>query len=222
MTAAPPGLGTYWRIGYHAGPTGYTPWELYAFNHRFDDRSRRFRTLYVAELPETCLREVLADYRPNLVAQQRHIERFGPEAAEDFAPNPITAQWRRQHVLVSVDLHLDGPLLDLIDLATRLEIEKRHLGLLREYDLEHLDLHEITTQRRVITQTIAAAAYDRGISAVRFPSRLDGGVYVALFEERGSVTVNAAPIALTDPPPEPLVAVATAWDLTMEPAAAAG
>jgi hypothetical protein len=93
-------LGPYWRIDYHADPTGYTPWELYASNHRFDDPSRRFRTLYVAELPETCLREVPADYRPNLAAQQRHIERFGPEAAEDFAPHPITAQWRRQHVLV--------------------------------------------------------------------------------------------------------------------------
>jgi hypothetical protein len=94
-------LGPFWRIGYHTDPTGYTPWELYAFNHRFDDLSHRFRTLYVAESPETCLREVLADYRPNLAARQRHIERFGPEAAEDFAPNPITAQWRRQHVLVS-------------------------------------------------------------------------------------------------------------------------
>ena len=111
MTAALPVLGPYWRIGYHADPTGYTPWELYASNHRFDDPSRRFRTLYVAELPETCLREVLADYRPNLAAQQRHIERFGPEAAKDFAPHPITAQWRRQHVLVSVDQSRPGALI---------------------------------------------------------------------------------------------------------------
>ena len=74
-------LGALWRVGYYAAPLGYTPWQLYQFNHRFDDTRRRFRTLYCAQSPETCLREVLADFRPNLAAMRRHVERYGPEAA---------------------------------------------------------------------------------------------------------------------------------------------
>jgi hypothetical protein len=147
---------TLWRVGYHADPLAFTPPELYAFNHRFDDLHHRFRTLYCAEFPETALREVLADFRPNLAAQRRHIERYGPEAAQDFVAEPVTAQWRSQHVLVPVTLQLDGPLIDLTDVPTRQEVEDRHLDLLLEYGLQHLDLPEITTRRRPITQTIAA------------------------------------------------------------------
>jgi hypothetical protein len=204
-------------VGYHSDPVGFTPREIYAFNHRFDDSRRRFRTLYCAELPETCLREVLADFRPNLAAMRRHVERYGPAAAEDFAPAPVTAQWRRQHVLVSVAVRLDGPLIDLTDVPTRQSIENRHVDLLVEHGLLHLDLHEITTHRRVVTQTIAADLFDRGVGAVRFPSRLDGTACIAVFEGRGSARLAGGPIALTDPAPEPLRAVADEWQLELEP-----
>ena len=117
MTKAGPAL--LWRVGYHANPLGFTPRELYNFSHRFDDIQHRFRTLYLADLPETCLREVLADFRPNLGAKLRHIERYGPEAAEDFALEPVTASWRRQHVLVHALLSLDGPMIELTDGAVR-------------------------------------------------------------------------------------------------------
>jgi hypothetical protein len=207
-----------WRVGYHLDPLGFTPRELYGFNHRFDDIQRRFRTLYFAELPETCLREVLADFRPNLVARQRHIERYGPEAAEDFADTPVTARWRLQHVLVAALVHLDGPMIDLNDVATRQEIEDRHAELLLEYGLQHLDLHEITTSRRPVTQTIAAELFDRGAAAIRFPSRLDGNACVALFEGRGGPTTTEAPITLTDPPPQQLINVTAPWGLLLEPA----
>jgi RES domain len=213
---------TLWRVGYYADPLGFTPLELYQFSHRFDDIRRRFRTLYCAESPETCLREVLADFRPNLAALRRHVERYGPEAAEDFTAAPVTARWRAQHVLVPVVLRLEGPLIDLTDLPTRREIEERHIELLVEYGMDHLDLHEITTSRRVITQTIAADLFDRGASAVRFPSRLDGQACVAVFEKRGTVEAAGDPIALTDPPPEPLTKVTAPWGLALEPAPTAG
>jgi len=207
---------TLWRVGYHLDPTAFTPRDLYGYNHRFDDAQKRFRTLYLAAQPETALREVLADFRPNLAAQQRHVERFGPEAAADFAPEPVTAQWRRQHVLVAAELELDGPLVDLTDLATRQEIELRHVELLVAHGLDHLDLHEITTKRRAVTQTIAADLYDRGGAAVRFPSRLDSLACIALFEDRGEVHAAGDPVALTDPPPIPLEAVTHAWGLKLE------
>jgi hypothetical protein len=78
--------------------------------------------------------------------------------------------------------------------------ERRQLvdltDLLVEHGLKHLDLHEITTSRRVVTQTIAADLFDRGASAVRFPSRRDGGACVALFEGRGTVAATDDVIAL--------------------------
>lgn len=79
----------------------FAPLEVYEFSHRFDDLHRRFRTLYCAERPETCLREVLADFRPNMAARHRHVERYGADAADDFAAEPVTARWRSQHVLGS-------------------------------------------------------------------------------------------------------------------------
>jgi hypothetical protein len=184
-----------WRVGYHADPLGFTPRELYEFSHRFDDIHRRFRTLYCAELAETCLREVLADFRPNLGALSRYVERYGPEAAQDFMKQPVTAQWRRQHVLIAALLRPDGPLIDLTDVPTRQRIEDRHAELLLEYDLPHLDLHEITTSRRPVTHTIAADLYDQGASAVRFASRLDGNACIALFEGRGAISSAGDPIA---------------------------
>jgi len=112
--------------------------EIYEFSHRFGDIHRRFRTLYCAELVKTCLREVLADFRPNLAAQRRHIERYGPEAAADFTPAPVTAQWRTQHVLIRTVVWLDGPLIDLTDVPTRQEVERRHEQLLAKHDMQHL------------------------------------------------------------------------------------
>jgi hypothetical protein len=210
-----------WRVGYYADPLGFTPRDLYEFSRRFDDIHRRFRTLYCAERPETCLREVLADFRPNLGALRRHVERYGPEAVQDFAPAPVTGQWRLQHLLIPVVLRLDGPLIDLTEVPVRQEVEDRHVELLFEHGLKHLDLHEITTSRRVVTQTIAADLYDRGASAVRFPSRLDGNACVALFEERGVVSPAGDPVALTDPPPEQVPNVTAPWGLVLESTAAA-
>jgi hypothetical protein len=207
-----------WRVGYHADPLEFTPWKLYGFSHRFDDIEQRFRTLYLAEFDVTSLREVLADFRPNLEARRRHIERYGPEAADDFVTEPVTAKWRRENVLVPTTLELDGPVVDLIDAGTRQEIEDRHEGLLVDHRLEHLDLHEITTDRRVVTQTIAGDLFDRGAAAVRFPSRLDGNACIALFEGRGVAHLAGNVVALTDPAPSPLVTVSGQWKLDLEAA----
>lgn len=216
MTLTPPGRRAFWRVGYHADPIGFPPWEIYEFSRRFDDPAGRFRTLYCAEMPETCLREVLADFRPNLAAMARHLERYGAAAADDFVPTPVTAQWRSQHVLAPVEVALDGPLVDLTDPLVRHEVEDRHRALLVANDLPHLDLHEITTSRRAITQEIAADLYDGGAAAVRFPSRLDGLPCIALFEDRGTVALSGATVPLTDPPPAGLAAVATEWGLELE------
>jgi len=81
---------------------------------------------------------------------------MGAEAAQELAVQPITAAWRREHILAPVRLRLDSPIYDLTDVPQRHRIEERHVDLLLEHDMRHLDLHEITTSRRVVTQAIAA------------------------------------------------------------------
>ena len=194
------------------------PPELCAWNHRFDDLHRRFRTVYVAELAETALREVIADFRPKLSAIADFEAAMGSEAASELPSAPITAVWREQHVLARARVVLEAPICDLTEPGERQSIEERHAELLTGYEMDHLDLHEITTARRVVTQTIAADLYDQGVAAIRFPSRLDGEPCVALFEGRGELELAGAPVALTDPPPEELLSVTEPWHLKLEPA----
>lgn len=209
--------GELWRVGHRSDPLAYTPYELCSWNHRFDDRGRRFRTVYCAEHPETSLREVLADLRPNLAARQAFADVFGADALEDLPAAPVTARWREEHLLVPARMELDGELADLTKPEVRAELEDRHAALLLDHGLEHLDLHEITARRRVVTQSIAADLFARGAAAVRFPSRLDGLPALALFEGRGELEQAGEPIELTDPAPGPLRVVSREWALALEP-----
>lgn len=209
--------GELWRVGSRGNPLAFTPFELCAWNHRFDDAQRRFRTVYCAERPETSLREVLADFRPNLNAQRTFAEAFGAAALEDLPAASVTARWREEHLLAPTEMVLDGELIDLTDPAVRADLEQRHASLLVEHGLAHLDLHEITSRRRVVTQTIAADLFDRcHAGALRFPSRLDGQPAFVVFEGRGELVEAGEPIELTDPAPEILWAVCREWGLELE------
>lgn len=104
-------------------------------------------------------------------------------------------------------LELDGQLVDLFDPATRQALENRHQSLPVDYGMEHLDLHEITAKRRIVTQTIAGDLFEQGAAGVQFPPRLDGGTCIALFEHRGTPQLVGDVVALTDQ-----------WQLKMQPA----
>lgn len=210
--------GELWRVGHRGDPLAFTPFALCAWNHRFDDARRRFRTVYCAERPETSLREVLADFRPNLKAQRAFAEVFGASSLGDLPATPVTARWREEHLLAPAELVLDGELIDLSDPAVRADLEQRHSRLLVEHGLAHLDLHEITSRRRVVTQTIATDLFDRcNAGALRFPSRLDGQPALVVFEGRGKLVEAGDPVALTHPAPASLLAVCREWGLELEP-----
>jgi RES domain len=206
-----------WRVGYREDPLGFVPPELCAWNHRFDDLHRRFRTVYLAGLAETALREVLADFRPKLSAIAEFETAMGSEAASELPSASITATWREQHVLARANVTLEGSICDLTESGERQKVEEQHATLLANHQMEHLDLHEITTARRVVTQTIASDLYNQGFAAVCFPSRLDGECCLAVFEGRGELALVAEPLALTDPPPDELVRVIEPWHMALEP-----
>jgi len=209
---------SYWRVGHTGDPLGFVPLDICEYSHRFDDLRRRFRTVYIAELAETCLRETLADFRPKLSTISFFQREMGAGAPDELPAWPITAAWRREHVLAHLRLTLDGPIYDLTDIAQRRSIEERHAELLLEHDMHHLDLHEITTRRRLVTQTIAADLHDEGVAAIRFPSHLDGNPCLAVFEGRGELHHDGSTVMLTDPAPPQLVDVAASWHLELAPA----
>jgi RES domain len=213
---------SYWRVGHTGAPLAFVPLEICEYSHRFDDLRHRFRTVYIAETAETCLRETLADFRPKLSTIQHFQHEMGAGAAQELPAWPITAAWRREHVLAPLRLKLGGPIYDLTDIAQRRNIEERHEGLLLEHDMQHLDLHEITTSRRVVTQTIAGDLYNDGVAAIRFPSHLDGNPCIAVFEGCGELEHHGPIVALTDPAPQQLLDVAAAWGLTLQPSPIGG
>jgi RES domain len=211
-----------WRVAHYRDPLEFAPHDRCSWGHRFDDVERRHRTLYCASTPETALREVLADLRPNADAIAKHRKVYGAAATASLPKSAITEKWRQDNVLVPCTLLYEGRLLDLTDVHERHEIETLHAQLLAEHGMSHLDMHEVTTRRRIVTQTIATDAYDNlDVAAIRFASSRDGHACIALFENRAELEEAGPPIALTDPPPEPLVKVAADWKLDLSSAAPA-
>jgi hypothetical protein len=122
-----------WRVGHLSDPLGFVAVERCSWNHRFDDPRRRFRTLYCALRPETALREVLADLRPNATQLADYARAFGADALADLPRQAITASWRRQHQLVECRIDADRTVVDLTDPAVREEIAREHAALLAHH-----------------------------------------------------------------------------------------
>jgi hypothetical protein len=97
---------SYWRVGHSGDPLGFVPKEICEYSHRFDDLRHRFRTVYVAELAETCLRETLADFRPKLSAIHRFRREMGNDAARELAAQSVTDPPPQQLVAVAAAWHL--------------------------------------------------------------------------------------------------------------------
>lgn len=216
------------RIGYHADPLGFRDLKDYAWQHRFDDADRRFRTIYCARDHRTSFREVLADYRPNASLLAELKRRVNADTYANLRYGRVGWDWRTSNVLCDVRYRLGNGELrefedpsrvgeDLADL-TDPEITKELTGELAEtladHGIEHLDLHQITTEQRPVTQAISAYLYERGWAGLYFTSKLQGGRCAVLFEDRADLVLAAGttPVPLTDDVAE-LLEVCTAWDL---------
>jgi RES domain len=182
---------SWWRVGYHRSPLDFVPREPCSWENRFDDPNREFRTHYCAEKKLTALREVLAPLRPNVSVRadfaQFQLEQ-GVPVNELYVPTrEVTAAWRREHVLVHATLEPAGPLADLDDLSLRRELERTHGALLRQHGMEHLDISEIRSKTRPVTQAISRDLYEQGAAGLLFKSAIDDKRCIVLFEDRGSL-----------------------------------
>lgn len=163
------------------------PRALCSFKQRWDDPWREYRTLYCAARPETCLIEVLADLRPNtkMLAELAEVMGESPELLE--AAGTVGASWRASHALLAGHPIFDGELADVEDLGVRLALQHRHASLLSEHGIEHLNISEIRSPNRLVTQTIGRDLYESGFAGLAFRSNLDGHPCFALFEGRAEL-----------------------------------
>jgi hypothetical protein len=186
-----------WRVGYFASPCEFTPRHLCGWNHRFDDPRREYRTIYAADKKETCLREVLADLKPDKKAVAEFKKLFGDDDSVECAGR-VTRVWREKHVLVQVEINISsGEMADiesapiLADLSARLERE------LKTRKLKRLDVTRIRSQDRDLTRAASRLLYDDGCAGIDFHSRLDKVSCHAVFEGRARLDQEGAAIPLS-------------------------
>jgi hypothetical protein len=160
---------------------------------------------------------VLADLRPDTAMLAELRELFGRDAALEAAAGTVPREFRARRVLVSAYVRVDdGELVDVDAPATRAALEREHAPLLAEHGMRHLDVSEIRSRTRVVSQRIGRVLYERGAAGIRFGSNLDDQPCFAVFEARGRLVRRgrAKPLELDERLPE-LVAVCDEYGLTL-------
>lgn len=188
-----------WRVGRRSAPCDFTPNHIYAWTHRFDDSERRYRTLYCADHKETCLREVLADLRPKKSAVTDFETVFGPDPSVTEAVGVVTRKWRVENVLARARMKLlSGGLADVESPAVCKELEERLSDFLKTEGISRLNVKELRSRKRHVTQRISRALFDQGEAGVKFRSHLDAQPCYALFETRAELVQLGNALPLTD------------------------
>jgi hypothetical protein len=151
------------------GPLEFPPWEWCSWSNRFDDPDRRYRVLYCAEQRSTALRETLADFRPDTQAIAEFQSLFG-----EMPARRVPEAWLRKHVLAPGRVTtLQGSFVDLDSPGVRSRLERQHAGLLHQHGMKHLDISEIRSKNRVVTQAVSRSLYSEGAAGIVFRSNLD-------------------------------------------------
>lgn len=78
---------------------------------------------------------------------------------------PVTAEWRREHVVARGRLQIDGPVADLVDPQARQELAVRYAELLTKHDHSQMDLADAMSGDRTFTRELAARLYADGHSS---------------------------------------------------------
>jgi len=188
-------------VGHISGPLNFPPRERCSWANRFDDSRRQFRTLYCSREKVTALRETLADFRPNTKALAEFSTLAATQSGDPVFPRPrVPVGWRRKRLLAPalVEYIAGGDLVDLNDLRVRADLERIHAGLLHRHGMDHLDISQIRSRDRDVTQEVARALFDAGAAGVAYGSNLDDLPCYALFEDRARLIPDGDP-ELLDP-----------------------
>jgi RES domain len=128
----------------------------------------------------------------------------------------VTRQWRADRRVGRARIDEGGrTIVDLEDLAMRRSLEESHAALLAAHGMRNLDISQLRSSQRVVTQTIALDLYGQGCAGIAYNSNLDGGACVALFEGRADVQLYGAAQQIDAGDPD-LKSVCTAWGIAVE------
>ena len=163
----------------------------------------------------TCLREVLADLRPNAKAIAELKELFGDDTPALRGVGEVAAEWRDAHLLCPALAVSRHEFCDLdAEVVLRNELEHELALLLAMHDMDHLDIAQVRSRDRIVTQTVGRELYERRYAGVRFGSNLDDRPCYALFEGRAELHGDGEPLELS-PDLEPLRQVCDEFGLRM-------
>lgn len=172
-------------MGWHTDPLAYPPHHVLTWQGRFDDPrinidpSARFRTLYFARRRTTAFRETLQDLRPDTRTRADFRSLMGAEPP----PGVVTRQWRADRRVGRARINVAASqIIDLEDLDLRRALEEEHAALLAAHGMPHLDITQLRSHQRVVTQTIALDLRAKGTAVIAYRSNLDGQQCVAVLE----------------------------------------
>jgi hypothetical protein len=144
------------------------------------------------------LREVLDPFHPDLEILQALKDLNGGIVP---AAGRVGWKWREKNVLAPAYLEVSfGELVRLDDLAVRSQLELDYVDFLVEHKVKRLDNSTLRSkERRVVTQKLAEALFDRGAAGIVYRSNMDDHLCVALFEGRARLASAGDPQALNEP-----------------------
>jgi hypothetical protein len=126
----------------------------------------------------------LQDLRPATKDRADFQNLFGTESP----PGSIARQWRLDRRVGRARLDVDPSLIvDLENLAVRRALEEKHAALLAAHGMRHLDIAELRSSQRIVTQTIAMDLHGAGHAGVTYRSNLDNEECIAIFEQRVAI-----------------------------------
>lgn len=124
---------------------------------------------------------------------------------------------REKNVLAPARIEADGELIRIDDYEVLRRLEQENAGFLAAHGLEHVNISEIRSKQRPVTQQLARTLYEEGASGVFFGSNETDKICFALFEGRARLAAAGEPVLLTSEP-EPLVEAARLIGLVLGPA----
>jgi hypothetical protein len=192
-----------WRLGHRSAPLEFVPRHLCGWQHRWDDPQREYRTLYGGKSELTCLREVLADLRPHAKAITELRELFGDGTPALQDAGTVRPEFLDAHLLCRARAVGDADLCRVdVDVELHRELEHEHADLLAAHGMDHLDIAQVRSKERIVTQTVGRALFSRGYAGIVFGSNLDDQPCIAIFEGRAQLVPDGAPLELTPELPQ--------------------
>lgn len=199
VTATP--AAPVWRVGRAPDPWAWPPSE-YAYQQRWDDAGRAFRTIYAGDTAVACYLEVLAHARPGLAGDPDYdgivVDAADEAAYPTPAPGVVDPEWMNHRLLASAVL--GGVYCDITQSATIATLRPALLAAALQAGFTDFDSAALKTagsRGRQLTQATATYLYDRSsggnadFDGIRFTSRHgdEHGLW-AVFERPGSETVS--------------------------------